>query len=86
MALAITDEIERACASFAGGFLPEGTDAIVVVSDREDEAAKIRVSARAAPATAREAVVAISESCGIDMDRISAAVYVLCGGCSREEE
>lgn len=85
MTLLIADEIERACASFAGGFVSEGTDVVVVVSDREDNAARVKVSAQAAPASPREAVLAISEACGIDMDRVIATVYVLCGGAHGKE-
>lgn len=80
MTLSITCEIELACACFAGGFVPEGTDVIVVVSDCDEEAAKVKVSAKAAPESPRDAVLAISGSCGIDMDRTSAIVYVICGG------
>lgn len=80
--LETTDQIESACASFAGGFVNQGTDIVVVV--REGEEAKdlitVTTTAQAAPTSPSEAVVAIAEACGVAVKDLRATVYVLVGG------
>lgn len=81
----ITNEIERACGKFAGGFVPDGTEVIVVVSDGDEDLAKVKIRAQTAPTSPRDAVLAIAESCGIGMDDVNAVVYVICGGANGKQ-
>lgn len=75
-------EIESACASFAGGFVNEGTDVVVVVREGEEEkdVSTIASTAQAAPTSPSDAVVAIADACGVAAKDVRATVYVLVGG------
>ncbi|CAM9090218.1 unnamed protein product [Ectocarpus sp. 12 AP-2014] len=75
-------EIDSACASFAGGFVNEGTEVVVVVREGEDanDVSTTVTTAQAAPASPSEAVVAIAQACGVALRDVRATVYVLVGG------
>lgn len=71
---------ETACASFAGGFVPIDTEVVVTVNNGEQNIAMLKTSAQAAPASPRDAVVAIAEAYNIAVDDVRATVYVVVGG------
>ena len=75
-----------ACASFAGGFVPIGTDVVVVVTASDNnQLASITTTAEAAPGSPREAVRAIAEAYGAEMKDVRATVYVVVGGADGNE-
>lgn len=74
---------EKACASFAGGFVPVDADVVVVVTesgDCDNPVATITTTATSAPASPREAVQSVADAYGLAVDCVRANVYVLVGG------
>ncbi|CAM9100684.1 unnamed protein product [Ectocarpus sp. 12 AP-2014] len=76
-------EVEReiACSSFAGGFVPIGTDVVVVVTDVDGkDIAVVKTTAQAAPSSPQEAIFAVAEAYGKAMADVRATVFVVVGG------
>lgn len=72
---------ERACSAFAGGFVPIGTEVVVVVTDIEDNnVAMVKTTAQAAPSSPREAISSVAEAYGKSTEDIRSTVFVVVGG------
>ena len=83
----MNDKISTACAEFAGGFVPVGTEVVVTVGKREENenAVTIRTRASEAPSSPSEAVVAIAEACEVRAGDVRAHVFVLVGGADGDK-
>lgn len=75
------DQKNSACSSFAGGFVPIDTEVVVIVTDSGDnDIAMVKIKARNAPESPREAISALAEAYGLATQDIRASVYVVVGG------
>lgn len=75
------DQQESCCACFAGGFVPIGTQVIVIVTDQGDnDIACTKTMAKDAPSSPREAISALAEAYGLVTEDVRASVYVVVGG------
>ena len=75
------DQTDRACSAFAGGFVPIGTDVVVVVTDVDDNnVAMVKTTAQAAPSSPREAISAVAKAYAKSTEDVRASVFVVVGG------
>lgn len=75
------DQQLSSCASFAGGFVPVDAEVVVIVTDSADtDIATVRIKARDAPESPREAISALAEAYGLAAEDVRASVYVVAGG------
>jgi voltage-gated potassium channel Kch len=75
------DQQLSSCASFAGGFVPVNTEAVVIVTDSADtDIATVKTKAQHAPESPREAISALAEAYGLAVEDVRASVYVVVGG------
>lgn len=72
---------QASCASFAGGFVPVGTQVVVVINDREDnDIAMLKTEAKDAPNSPHEAICTIADAYGLDTHDIRVSIYAVVGG------
>ena len=72
---------QASCASFAGGFVPVGTQVVVTINDKEDnDIAILKTDAKEAPTSPREAIANVANAYGLDTHDIRVTVYAIVGG------
>lgn len=80
------DQRESACSAFAGGFVPIGTEVVIVVTDVDDNnVAMVKTTAQAAPSSPREAISSVAEAYAKATEDVRVTVFVVIGGADGKQ-
>lgn len=80
------DQRDSACAAFAGGFVPIGTEVVIIVTDIDDnDIAMVKTTAQAAPSSPREAISAVAEAYAKSTEDVRVTVFVVVGGADGKQ-